>query len=449
MKYVWTYPLLILACTQTWAQVTPLANENPNEIIVKWKSSHGLAHLKEIGLLQNVQESDLAKELNITLLQFSDREATSQEMLEKLRAQQDVQWAQLNHQLSERMAPNDPNYDDQWSLTSKPHDHLGAESAWDQSQLGSTRDVTLAIVDGGMDTTHPDLVENLWTNPGEIPNNQIDDDKNGYVDDIHGWDIYDNVGTIPPHKHGTHVSGIMGARGDNQLGITGVNWDIHLMALAGSSTSTAVVIKAYNYILTEKKLYISSQGQLGANVVAVNSSFGVDFANCQSKDYPAWNDLFNELGKVGVLSVAATANRNVNVDEVGDVPTGCDSPYVIAVTNTTSSSIKYVEAGFGVKNIDLGAPGTDILSTLPDGAYGLMTGTSMATPHVTGAIGLMMKSASTEFWNFYATSPAQAALELKRVLLNSVKPNDSLAGKTVTGGILHLGQATSAISSWK
>ena len=449
MKYVWTYPLMLLACTQLWAQALSPSNDTPNEIIVKWRGPQALAHIKQIGLLQNVDEQDLAKDLNISLLQFPNRQATSQEMLDFLRSQPDVQWAQLNHKLTERMAPNDPGYDEQWSLTNKPQDHIGAEAAWDLVQLAPTRDVVVAVVDGGMDTSHPDLVENLWNNPGEIPDNHIDDDNNGYIDDIHGWNVYDNNGTIPPHKHGTHVGGIIGARGDNQIGITGVNWDIDLMALSGSSTSTAVVIKSYQYILTQKKLYISSQGQRGANVVAVNSSFGVDFANCQSKDYPAWNDLFNELGKVGILSVAATANRNINIDEVGDVPTGCDSPYVIAVTNTTSSSIKYVEAGFGVKNIDLGAPGTDIVSTLPEAAYGVMTGTSMATPHVTGAIGLMMKSASNEFWNFYATSPAQAALEIKRVLLNTVKPNDSLAGKTVTGGILHLGQATSAISSWK
>ncbi|HBR86466.1 MAG TPA: peptidase, partial [Candidatus Marinimicrobia bacterium] len=146
--------------------------------------------------------------------------------------------------------------------------------------LGDT--IVVAVVDGGMMLTHTDLVPNLWTNYNEIPGNNIDDDNNGYIDDIHGWDAYSSDGSIPGDGHGTHVGGIIGAKGNNGSMVTGVNWDVKIMAIAGSSSNTSTVLEAYGYALDQRAMYDSTNGALGAFVVATNSSFGIDFADCNS-----------------------------------------------------------------------------------------------------------------------------------------------------------------------
>jgi subtilisin family serine protease len=217
------------------------------------------------------------------------------------------------------------------------------------------------------------------------------------------------------------------------------------MPVAASSGRTSVILEGYGYVLKQKKIFLESNGLKGANVVSTNSSFGVDYANCESGEYPVWNDIYNEMGKYGILSAAATINGNVNVDERGDVPTGCSSPYLITVTNTDSTNKKYRSAGYGANAIDLGAPGTNILSTLPSNRIGTLTGTSMATPHIAGAVALIHAAASKDLNSKYFSNPAETALIFKQVLLDSVSPIASLKGKTVTGGKLNLKNAVDAV----
>ena len=224
-----------------------------------------------------------------------------------------------------------------------PDADIDAPEAWDittggVNALGDT--IVVAVVDGGMMLTHTDLVPNLWTNYNEIPGNNIDDDNNGYIDDIHGWDAYSSDGSIPSDGHGTHVGGIIGAKGNNGSMVTGVNWDVKIMAIAGSSSNTSTVLEAYGYALDQRAMYDSTNGALGAFVVATNSSFGIDFADCNSGNYILWNDMYDAMGEYGILSAAATMNNNSNVDNTGDVPTGCVSDYMIAVTNTTRNDVK-------------------------------------------------------------------------------------------------------------
>lgn len=372
--------------------------------------------------------------------------------LAKAQSSEQVVLAQPNHIVTLRKGtPNDKDFDRQWNyrLDEKTFG-VDALSAWDmvghKNQMNDGREVVIAVVDGGFDINHDDLIANKWVNKDEIPGNNIDDDGDGYIDDINGWDVATNTGKINTEEHGTHVAGIMGAQGDNGLNGTGINWNIKIMYVSAgwALAQTDETMRAYGYILKQKQLWIESNGKKGANVVAINSSFGIDRGDCSTKEYAVWNDMFNDLGKAGVLSVAATANAAWNIDETGDIPTACNSPYLIAVTNTDIDG-KRSEAGYGKTSIDLGAPGEFIYSTLPDNSFGSMSGTSMASPHVTGSVGFLMTAASDQFVNNYMKDPGAAVLELKSIMLSTVTPRQDLKEETTSGGILNLAAASKVI----
>ena len=349
--------------------------------------------------------------------------------------------------VSRRNIPDATQFNQQWALQNTGQSggtidaDIDAPEAWDLSTGGVTPlgdTIVVAIVDGGMLLTHADLIPNLWTNWGEIPGNGIDDDNNGYIDDIHGWNAYSSNGSIPSDGHGTHVAGIVGAKGNNGNYVSGVNWDVKLMALGGSSGTTSIVLEAYGYILDQRAIYDSTGGASGAFVVATNSSFGVNNADCNSATYSLWNDMYNAMGQYGILSCGATMNNNSNVDVTGDVPTGCESDYMVSVTNTTRNDSKNSGAAYGATTIDLGAPGTQILSTYTGGGTSSLSGTSMASPHVAGAIGFMHASMSSGLASFYRSSPDQGAIIIKQIILDGTDQLASLNGITVSGGRLNL-----------
>ena len=287
----------------------------------------------------------------------------------------------------------------------------------------------MAVIDGGMDWTHEDL--NCWENSHEIPYNGIDDDNNGYIDDYRGWNAYNHNGTVGSNQHGTHVSGIIGAVGNNETGVCGVNWNVKVMPIAGSSGNESVVVEAYSYVLEMRARYNETNGEEGAFIVATNSSFGVDYGN--PDDYPIWCAMYDEMGDVGILSCGAGPNLNVNVDEVGDVPSACPGNYLIGVTNTTSSDVKYGSAGYGINNIDIGAPGTSIYSTIPNNRYANMTGTSMATPQVSGTIALMYAALPEEMMQDCKNDPANFCLSIRQHLFDGADHLTALDG-LVAGG---------------
>lgn len=366
-----------------------------------------------------------------------------------------VRYAHPDHLVEKRVVtfPNDPNFGSQWNMHNpgggggSVDADIDAPEAWD---LGTGSDqFVVAIVDGGGQHTHTDLVGNRWTNSAEVGGiNGVDDDGNGYVDDRYGWNAYGNNGNIPGDSHGTHVAGIAGARGNNGTGVVGVNWNVDLMWVAASSGSTSVVLKGYNYVLDQKNLWLSSNGTQGANVVAANSSFGIDFANCNQNPYSSWNGLYNQMGNAGILNTGATMNNNSNVDNTGDVPTGCSSNWLITVTNTTKTDVKNGGAAFGQNTIDLGAPGTSIRSTYPTNSYQFLTGTSMAAPHVAGAVAFLHSVASADFAALRDADPAGAALLVKDFILDNVDVLSSLNNKTVSDGRLNLFKSAQAISNF-
>ncbi len=393
-------------------------------------------------------EKPVVKRLGIYKVRILDNQLTAPMAVEEMRSNPWVEKAQLDHKVTLRQTfPDDNEFSQQWSKHNTGQNggtvdaDIDAPEAWDISTggvnaLGDT--IVVAIIDDGMMLTHPDLAPNLWTNYNEIPSNGIDDDNNGYIDDIHGWNAYNSDGTIPSSAHGTHVAGIIGAKGNNGSQAAGVNWDVKLMAIGGNSPTTSIVLEAYGYALDQRALYNSTNGDLGAFVVATNSSFGADYADCDSADYPLWNDIYDAMGEYGILSATATMNSNSNVDVTGDVPTGCKSDYIIAVTNTMRNDTKNSGAAWGSNSIDLGAPGTSILSTWNNGGTIPKTGTSFASPHVAGAIGLMHSVMTPEFARFYKSNGAEASVILKQMILDGTDLLNSLVGITVSGGRLNL-----------
>ena len=372
----------------------------------------------------------LSERLNIWLFEIMDSKEPREDRMHRLATNADVRLIQNNHtNINLREAiPDDPYYEFQWAPAI-----MSLPQAWEVFTTGgvtATGDtIVVAVIDGGMDWTHEDL--NCWENRHEIPNNLIDDDGNGYIDDYRGWNAYNHNGYVGSHTHGTHVSGIVGAVGNNGTGVCGVNWNVKVMPIAGSSGNESIVVEAYSYALEMRARYNETNGEEGAFIVATNSSFGVDYGN--PNDYPIWCAMYDEMGAVGILSCGAGPNMNVNVDVVGDVPSACPGDYLIGITNTTSDDEKYNNAGYGINNIDIGAPGTTIYSTIPNSGYGNMTGTSMATPQVSGIIALMYAALPEEMMQACKSDPANFCLTVKYHLLNGSDHLPSLDGLVAAG----------------
>jgi subtilisin family serine protease len=326
-------------------------------------------------------------------------------------AQQDL--AAITPQIT---TPNDPDYPLLWALNNTgqtggtPDADIDAPEAWD-IETGDPNQV-IGVIDTGVDYNHPDLVGNIWTNPGEIPGNGIDDDGNGYPDDVRGWDFaYGDNDPMDLQSHGTHVAGTIAAKGNNGVGVTGVNWDAKILPIKflddGGSGYTSNAILSLNYATAN-------------GVKITNNSWGGG-----GYDQGLY-DAINSAGQQGALFIAAAGNWSDNNDINPFYPASYDLPNIISVAATDHNDGLAYFSHYGPNSVDLGAPGVNIYSTTPGASYSTYSGTSMASPHVAGGAALV-----------WAQNPTWSAQEVKNRLLGTVDVKPSLS-QTVSGGRLNL-----------
>ncbi len=391
----------------------------------------------------------VSKSLDIYLLEFNPSKAKHADFSSQIFHHKDVRIVQNNHKVSLRNTPNDTQFNQQWQYINTGQSggtagaDIDADLAWDITTGGTNTDgdeIVVCVIDDGLQENHPDFGDNVWVNTNEIPNNNIDDDNNGYVDDYKGWNTYQNNDNLndPGNWHGTPVAGIIGAKGNNGTGVAGVNWNVKIMFVVGGGNE-AEAIAAYTYPLEMRKLYNETNGAKGAFVVSTNASWGIDGG--KASDAPLWCNMYEQLGAQGILSAGATVNANTNVDVDGDLPTQCSSNYLLSVTNMNHNDQKVTQAGYGATSIDLGAFGEGTHTVAIGSSYEGFGGTSGATPHVAGTIALLYSAPCSNFTALSKTNPGAAALAVRNYILDGTDSNTSLQGITTSGGRLNVHKA--------
>lgn len=373
------------------------------------------------------------------LLHFSGTDLRQDVMLGVVRSHPAVLLAQNNHIVRERAVPDDTEYAQQWQ-----HQNIDSEVAWDVNTGGVTAsgDTIVVCIIEDAELPHPDLIANAWFNHAEIPNNDIDDDGNGYVDDFRGWNAPNGNDEVYGGGHGTQVAGMIGAVGNNAMGVVGANWAVKMMAVEYGGVQEAMVVAAYTYPLVMRRRYNDSNGAEGAFVVATNASWGINGGD--PADAPIWCAMYDSLGTEGVLSCGATANNDVDVDVVGDLPTACGSEFLVSVTATDIDDNRTF-AGYGLTTIDVGAPGVNVRTTSITGGYNNANGTSFASPLTAGVIGLLYSAPCETMMDLVHADPAAGAQFVRDRLFEGVDQVGNLPGQTVTGGRINAGNSMQLI----
>jgi len=387
----------------------------PGELLIKIKNeSLDFISLltRDLGLLGAVKFKSLSTE-GLGLYKFALDEDL-EEMAEQIQKYEEVEYVELNHHHYLQATPNDSSFRYQYGLQNSRQSggDISATKAW--SVTTGSRKVLVGVIDTGIDYRHPDIAPNYWINPGEYGKdsrgrdkrtNGIDDDRNGYVDDYRGWDFYSNDNDpMDKHKHGTHVAGIIGAKGNNQRGVAGVSWSVSLVGLKvfsdnGRYTRTDVLVSAINYAT-----------KMGISIT--NNSWGsIGFSR-------SIRDAIKSAGSRGHLFVAAAGNAKTNNDQTPFYPASYGLSNIISVGATDSRDRLASFSNYGSSSVDIAAPGNNIYSTLPGGRYGSLSGTSMAAPFVTGVAALIK-----------AKSSRRSAASIKSKILNGSDQIRSLGGR--------------------
>lgn len=455
---MYRYLLLLSVCIglTTYAHAQEVNTGKPGQLLVQLNPQ-----VDAFTFTANLNESQpnievkvirqVSRSMNIWLLGFNEKNISNPDFLILMRNNDLATEAQYNRTLSKRsgsVIPNDLNFNKQWQYINNGGSggvagaDIDADSAWAITTGGLTANgdtIVVAVLDDGIDPSHPDIEPNLWVNYNEIPNNGIDDDGNGFIDDYRGWNAYELDDDIEDGFfggwHGTPVAGIIGAKGNDGAGVCGVNWDVKLMIVVGGGDE-AEAVAAYDYVLEMRKLYNQTQGAKGAYVVATNASWGLDFTFASSA--PLWCAMYDSLGKYGVLNAGATMNEDSDVEVDGDMPSTCGSEHLVVVTNTKRNDQKELYAAYGTTSVDLGAPGEDAWTVDVISGEAGFGGTSGATPHVAGAIGLLYSVPCQSFADYALEFPDTATLLVKQFLLEGADSNTSLQNITVSGGRLNV-----------
>ncbi len=439
--------MTLLLCGQIhsmFAQITQDEFAVTNQLIVQLHAGNNLP--ERFSSNGFIVKSCLSKRMNIFLIEKNA--AITESDIAELAHINSIQRMQYNHRVTSRsFIPNDPYFSFQWNLLNDGSAggvegaDIQATEAWpllpNRITTASGDTIVLAIVEVSFDLNHEDI--NYFINHNEVDSNGIDDDGNGYIDDYSGWNAFDNNGFVSGgDNHSMHVSGIAAAKGNNGLGISGVAPGFKVLPVCGSSELESEVVRAYDYVVNMRSLYDATNGAKGAFIVATNASFGVGNFGANPANYPIWCAMYDSLGKYGILTAASGPNSSVDVDAVGDVPTSCPSNYLISLTNTTRIDAKNGSAAYGKNTIDLGAPGTAVYGTFTGNQYGTLSGTSMASPHVTGAIGAMYALACPKLIDDYFTKPDSVSLQFRKYLLEGVTRTRGMNNKALSNGRLNL-----------
>jgi subtilisin family serine protease len=387
----------------------------PGELIVRFKPN---VHASARAQLRAAMHADLKHDFRgfLDLEHVKLKDLSVEQAIAKFGRHKDVLYVEPNYVITADVIPNDTRFNELYAMrnTGQTGGTAGADIkaylAWDQ--YTGDPNLKIGIIDTGIDYTHPDLAANVWTNPGEIPGNGVDDDGNGFVDDVHGYDFANSDGDpFDDNGHGSHCAGTIAGVGNNNVGVTGVNWNARIVAIkflnASGSGSTDGAIRGIQYAIT-----------VGARLTS-NSWGGGSFSQ-------SLLDAINAAGAAGQLFVAAAGNSGSDNDTSPHYPSSYDSPYVLAVAATDHNDALASFSCYGATSVDIAAPGVDILSCQPGGGYQLLSGTSMATPHVSGVVALAM-----------GRFPAMSNLQVKQLVMNAADHKASLTGKCVTGGRLN------------
>lgn len=418
----------------------------PGQLLIKYKTTTAGSRLSQ-DILDMIQ-ANVVEEIKTGAMELANARKGGEsgdlllvqsnlgtlEAIERLRNMPEVEYAEPNWIYQHYATSNDPYFttgNRLWGMygaNTTPANQFGsgAAIAWAAGKTGESN-IYIGIIDEGYMFSHPDLAANAGVNPGEIANNGVDDDRNGLIDDVYGYDfdagdnsVFDGAGD----DHGTHVAGTIGAVGGNGAGVAGVVWKVKMMSakfLGRRGGTTANAIKAVDYFTDLKTRH-------GLNIVATNNSWGGGgYSSALEAAIKRAND-------AGILFIAAAGNSGTNNDVTASFPSNYNLPNVIAVAAIDSSGGLASFSQYGATTVDIGAPGVGIWSTVPVSSKGGVTsgyasynGTSMATPHVTGAVAL-----------YKSINPTATAAQIKAAILGSATPTASLAGKVVTGGRLNV-----------
>ena len=421
------------------AEGQPGINYVPNEVLVKF--SKELPEDKKATTMAKIGGKVVEKILTKTMKKFGNNEGvylitTPLAVLEAISKIKgiEIEYAEPNYIYTHEATSNDSYYTNGslWGMYGDgtiPSNQYGSQAgeAWAVGHTGSSN-VFVGVIDEGVMFNHTDISANFWTNPFD-PIDGIDNDLNGYIDDVYGWDFAGNNNSVfdgTADDHGTHVSGTIGAKGGNGAGVVGVNWSVKIISakfLGTNGGTTANAIKAIDYITDLKTRH-------GLNIVATNNSWG---GGGFSSSLQAAIERSNTAN---ILFVAAAGNSGLNIDVSASYPAGYDNANIISVAAITSTGALASYSNYGITKVDIGAPGSGVFSTIPTAgkgknkftsSYASYSGTSMATPHVTGACAL-----------YASTHIGANAAAIKSAILASAVSTASLTGKCVTGGRLNV-----------
>lgn len=423
-----------LFTSQTWTTLAQACEgEDCHDFLIRFSSRATPEQMSQVLSQEDLQEVQFFPGSKIYRVEGLSPESSTK-ILQRLNEKKSVAYAEPNYLVEATRTPNDPYYSDQWALnnTGQSGGTVGADididSVWN-NLTGS--DVVVAIIDTGIDYTHPDLAANMWHNANEIPNNSIDDDNNGYVDDYYGYNFwYYNGDPDDDHFHGTHVAGTIGAVGDNGIGVTGINWNAKLMAVkflnSSGSGYLSDAISAIEYAVDNgAKVLNNSWGFMSGQQLPTNPTL---------EPVQSLRDAIEYADQHGVIFVAAAGNDGVDSDTSANYPSSYSVANILSVASTDRNDDRSYFSNWGSISVDLGAPGSAILSTYPtwyvNPPYATISGTSMATPHVAGAAALIWED-----------NPILTHRQVIDRIKQGVSPITSMSGITVTGGKLNVRQS--------